>query len=563
MADYIQRTEIKSVEVKQQSDITIKKLKDNFLAMLDNVSDMLTNEGPILSTWIKFQIGISNPIVFDSSSTNPKKNLIAQLEFNKTGAGVTNDFTITIQYDPFNYGQEDTDIIEKLDEYVANAMSFDFNTDTNVLRGIIQYGYNAASDNSLVSPEYTFFITDASTTVKFESGLSTYVFKGCSTLASDSDNVTKFPAITGDGEKLLDIVISVLYRYYGDKANKPSVGKILPNYEIPEGQENSLKYKIVVSEDCYKNCVGNVTVSSKTGMTPWEYCQALLDANPLTTTEKDAVDEDGNYIYANLAKLSYAQRPRYVMSIDDAAKAIMITHVVPKYTNENKTKLEASDPDLQTNYIFRWGKSNEKNLVVGWKPEVDTKLYLIRRARYLRAQNLLGDEDKFNELVANSIEENNNEDDVKKSISKQLEGINDDLNEMFDAQLQIIGIPADPPIGLELGVQPTIMQTVSRTSGIYMVNGATDIISSNGMYITTLKMFRLRGMDDTVKELNTKTRQTADEVVKQASSDAEDARQAAEEYSAGGGGYSAGGGGSGSQGGRWWPVVVQDRSNML
>lgn len=563
MADYIERTEIKSVEVGKQSDITIKKLKENFLNMLDNVSNMLINEGPILSTWIKFQVGKKNPIVFDSSSTNPKKNLIAQLEFNKTGAGVTNDFTITIQYDPFNYGQEDTDIIEQLDEYVANAMSFDMDTDINTLRGTVQYGYNAASDSSLVSPEYTFFLTDASTTVKFESGLSTYVFKGCSTLASDSDNVVKFPAITGDGEKLLDIAISVLYRYYGDKANKPAVGKILSNYEIPEGQENELKYKIVVSADCYNDCVENVTIGSKTGMTPWEYCQSLLDANPLTKTEKDAVDEDGNYIYANLGKLSYAQRPRYVISMDDATKTIMITHVVPKYTNENKTQLEASDPDLQTDYVFRWGMSNKKNLVVGWKPEVDTKLYLIRRARYLRAQQLLGDDEKFNELVSKSIEESESTDEVKNAISKQLEGINDDLNEMFDAQLQIIGIPADPPIGLELGVQPTIMQTVSRTSGIYMVNGATDIISSNGMYITTLKMFRLRGMDDTVKELNTKTRQTADEVVKQASSDAEDARQAAEEYSAGGGGYSAGGGGSGSQGGRWWPVVVQDRSNML
>ena len=532
MADYIERTEIKSVEVGKQSDISIKKLKENFLNMLDNVSNMLINEGPILSTWIKFQVGKKNPIVFDSSSTNPKKNLIAQLEFNKTGAGVTNDFTITIQYDPFNYGQEDTDIIEQLDEYVANAMSFDMDTDINTLRGTIQYGYNAASDSSLVSPEYTFFFFFSSTTVKFESGLSTYVFKGCSTLASDSDNVVKFPAITGDGEKLLDIAISVLYRYYGDKANKPAVGKILSNYEIPEGQENELKYKIVVSADCYNDCVENVTIGSKTGMTPWEYCQSLLDANPLTKTEKDAVDEDGNYIYANLAKLSYAQRPRYVMSMDDATKTIMITHVVPKYTNENKTQLEASDPDLQTDYVFRWGMSNKKNLVVGWKPEVDTKLYLIRRARYLRAQQLLGDDEKFNELVSKSIEESESTDEVKNAISKQLEGINDDLNEMFDAQLQIIGIPADPPIGLELGVQPTIMQTVSRTSGIYMVNGATDIISSNGMYITTLKMFRLRGMDDTVKELNTKTRQTAEEIAVQAARDAEEARNAAEQQAA-------------------------------
>ena len=42
MADYIQRTEIKSVEVKQQSDITIKKLKDNFLdSFQENYKDFV------------------------------------------------------------------------------------------------------------------------------------------------------------------------------------------------------------------------------------------------------------------------------------------------------------------------------------------------------------------------------------------------------------------------------------------------------------------------------------------------------------------------------------------
>mgnify|MGYP003302256372 CR=1 FL=1 len=55
----------------------------------------------------------------------------------------------------------------------------------------------------------------------------------------------------------------------------------------------------------------------------------------------------------NLTKVLNCKLTNLEFSLVDKAKTIMITHVVPKYTNENKTKLEASDPDLQTNYIFR------------------------------------------------------------------------------------------------------------------------------------------------------------------------------------------------------------------
>ena len=48
--------------------------------MLNNVADMIKTQGPVMSTWIRFQIGLTgNIITFDSSSTNPKKNLIANL----------------------------------------------------------------------------------------------------------------------------------------------------------------------------------------------------------------------------------------------------------------------------------------------------------------------------------------------------------------------------------------------------------------------------------------------------------------------------------------------------
>lgn len=480
MAKYIERTEIKANTVV----LSQEEMQKNYENMLNNVTNMLDKEGPVTSTWIKFQIGSSsnkNPIIFDTSSTNPKKNLIASLSMTKSNAGTANKFSLVIQYDPFNMGQETADVVEQLDEYIAQSMSYDFSTELTTLKGHLQYGYNSVSDSALVSPDYTFFLTNASNEVKFESGISTYTFEGTSTIGADSDNNTKFDAIKE--QDLLYVVEKTLYTWYGDSSKKPP--------HITDGTEpkpNDYKYGIDIPDDLYKDGEQKITEAEQSGMTPIEYCQNLLDKYNLTRSEK----ESG--MYNDLDKLSYAQRPRYVISFDDAAMVIRITHVVPKVTAKknkdgNIIGYDISEKEkLQINYKFYWGRQKQ-NIVVGWKPEVDTRLYLIRRARATRyeadleAAKASGDEKSI------------------KSLNEKLVEVNDDLNEMFDAQLQIIGIPADPPVGALIPILPTVMETPSRTAGWYMIVGCTDEISSAGLYLTTLKLFRIRGIDDPVKEL--------------------------------------------------------------
>ena len=88
-----------------------------------------------------------------------------------------------------------------------------------------------------------------------------------------------------------------------------------------------------------------------------------------------------------------------------------------------------------------------------------------------------------------------------KELQEELTNVNDDLNEMFDAQLQTIGIPADVPIGVEVGIEPHILETVSRLAGIFVIVGASDTITSNGIFSTTYKLFRIRGFNDKVQSL--------------------------------------------------------------
>lgn len=477
MANYVERTAIKSNEV----TLSQKEMCTNYENMLNNVTNMLNVEGPVISTWIKFKIGTdnnNNPIIFDSSSTNPKKNLIANLSITKSNAGTANKFTLVIQYDPFNMGQDTADIIEQLDEYVAQSMSYDFDTDLNTLRGHLQYGYNAVSDSALVSPDYTFFLTSATSEVKFESGISTYTFEGTSTISADSDNSTKFPAVS-EG-KVLKIVEETLYYWYGDPSKKPSrITNITPT-------DNDYKYSIDIPDYLYEDSPDiEKSIPEQSGMSPIEYCQQILNDNPLTASEK----ESG--MYDDMTKLNYAQRPRYYIYIDDAAMTIRVTHVVPKVTNSNTDESGvAEESELKINYKFYWGQKTQ-NIVVGWKPEVNNMLYLIRKARVLRYE-------RDNSL---SQVQNSDNDNSKQSITDKLVKVNDDLNEMYDAQLQVLGIPADPPIGALIPILPTILETPSRTAGLYMIIGCTDEISSSGVYITTLRLLRIRGLNDPAKYL--------------------------------------------------------------
>lgn len=482
MANYIERDTITTNKVV----LSQQQMCQNYENMLNNVTDMINKEGPIISTWIKFQIGSKNnknPIIFDSSSTNPKKNLIASLSFNKNGAGTANSFTLVIQYDPFNMGQETADIIEQLDEYVANAMSYDFLTDLDTMRGFIQYGYNAVSDNALVSPLYMFYLINANTEVKFESGISTYTFEGVSIIGADSDNVAKFPAV--ENKKLLQVVIDTLYYWYGDNTRKPA--------HLSSGIEpipNDYKYGIDISDDDFNDSVTIESEDEKSGMSPIQYCQDLLNKYNLTESEKTS--EIYNDYATTKDTLSYAQQPRYIIYFDDASQTIRITHVVPKVTRNSSgdiTEITVSEEArLKIDYKFYWGQQTQ-NIVIGWKPEVDTRLYLIRRARTTRYKTDL-----------EQAEKSGNEQAIK-GAKLSLEQNNDDLNEMFDAQLQILGIPADPPLGALIPIIPTILETPSRTAGYYMIQSCSDNITTNGVYTTTLRLFRIRGIDDPVKEL--------------------------------------------------------------
>ena len=496
MASYTSRNRVDIA-----STVDSKALLKRYENMLSNVTNMINKDGYIYSVWIYFQIGLNdkNAITFNTASTNPKQNLIASLNIDKTGAGVANSFTLVIQYDPFNYGQDTTDDIEKLEEFIATAMSEDFDSANTSCRGKLQYGYNSTSDSNLVSPLYEFFLTSASTNVKFDSGIVTYTFTGTSTIAADCDYTTSYPAVKQ--KKVLQVVGETLYKYYGDSTKKPSF--ITDETIVPE--DNDYKYIIDINPNLIEKSVeiDYDEVKSDT-MSPIVYCKTLLDANPLTQEEKDSG------LYDDLDEKSINLQPRWVISITDqsGASAIHIAHAVPKSSKVGKTETYTEKSDLKINYKFTWGVRSSsgsvvKSIVLGWNPEVDLYTYLIRKSLFKRQARL-------KELADQETETNG---PYKQKYDEVVKSIKDDLREMYNAELQLIGIPADPPLTAEIEIHPKILENESRTAGIYMITGATDSISTQGTYTSILKLFRLRSTDANLVEQNNTKEDTGNATV--------------------------------------------------
>lgn len=476
---YTQEKTNSNIENTTDSIITDQKtMAKNYTNYMNKVTDMLVNDGPIYDVWIKFQIGLSTPIIFDTTSRSKSKNLIASLEMTKSCTGVANDFTLTIQYDPFDMGQQTEDIVEKLDEFIAQAMATDFDDDNKALRGKIQYGYNSTSDTNLVSPKYEYFITGASSNIKFNSGLATYTFTGVSLLSADCDNTQSFPA--HDNWDLFDVVLGILYKYYGDPDNPPKYVKgVKPD-------ENPYHYLIDIPDELYKDGItakdNGFQCEATSGMTPWQYCMKLLDDNPLTKSQIESGD------YENvLAELSYAERPKYLMYLEDieGQHIIRIRHVTPALKIEDGKVISTELDDenaIKIDYDITWGLQNKNNIVVEWSPQIDLQLYLIRNAKH-RAGNYNLFTDKQYLIDA----------DILKDINEnQFLGIAQSVQTPFDAQLTLVGIPADPPLGAYITIKPRILETVSRTAGVYMITGCKDVISTNGTYTTTLDVYRVR-----------------------------------------------------------------------
>lgn len=171
-------------------------------------------------------------------------------------------------------------------------------------------------------------------------------------------------------------------------------------------------------------------------------------------------------------------------------------------TTKNGVETTTGTSAIKINYQFSWGIKNEnlknKNIVTGWKPEVDLYSYLMRRANHQRYL-------KIKELYEKDP------DTYKEKYDMLATSFSNDVVEMYNAELELIGIPADPPMAAEVVIIPRILGSFSRTMGVYSITSSSDEISNTGVFRTTLKLVRQRSIDAVVETTQQSTNDKAKE----------------------------------------------------
>ena len=76
------------------------------------------------------------------------------------------------------------------------------------------------------------------------------------------------------------------------------------------------------------------------------------------------------------------------------------------------------------------------------------------------------------------------------SANGKLQEIQNATLEYYNSSMTLVGIPSDIPLNIMLKIKPKILESVSRTQGTYYVTGAKDSINTNGLFTTTIDLFR-------------------------------------------------------------------------
>lgn len=507
---------------KLEATMNQTQMAQRFENMLYNVDNMIKSDSAY-STWIRFEIGKNNPIVFNSASQNKDENLIMSLQYEKSGAGTANEFTIKVAFDLFDHGQQTKTRVEKLDELLYKAMNIASveakgNKATDILYCKFQYGYNVIGNEQIVSPLYEGMILEIKPSINYTNGKTYYTFTG-SSFITKSHIPHDYDAIGNvdnpeSGWKGLDLVKWVLWYYHGNPNNAKDIGyegQLNPTNDEngkqkPRNQDWSVIngeadiYNIDIPQELIDNS-SQIQMEKMSDLSAFEYCKKVLEK----TRNKADTSEDSNTL---------AHYELYIT--DSGGGGVPTIHVAYVGSDKNKAKENCT---RTINFNFEWfNKTN--NVVLNWEPEVNVMTYLltksttenelkkaksaaeaINKARQRNEENTIMENGTLYEKllvimgVAVKSLVNLSTNAALNLLSSQIRELERKNLEYYNSNITLVGIPADVPIGMILQIKPKILESISRTQGIYYVTGSTDTINTNGLFTTQIKLFRQGNLD--------------------------------------------------------------------
>lgn len=412
----------------------------NFQNSIANVTALLRRSK--YSPYIEFSVGNFRV------STQKNNNYFMQLNIQYTGAGSANTVGLEIAYVP-KPGEDPNAIDKALDGAVAYKKPC-----------YLRFGYSGSE--MLLSPLYEFIITDYK--ISLRDNMIYYSLTVISTIAKLREYRTDFPL---GRENMVEHTDEEGNIYYYSENIAEEVRRTFDEMFKDEG------YKTILDEGVYTN-------ASWTNLKPINNITVFQYANTLLSEIKDRESDTAVYWY----------------SFEDAEgeKRIYIHRTLNQEDLLVKEKAE-------TLFTFDWG-GNPQNIT-------RNTLVLTFENSFTGAVNIATKDSLYQDhYVINSSGES-----VKikglKSVDVGDYASNDSTIAnrqwwkasawVYDAQLEIVGIPADIPIGVLIRVRPLIYGREHHTAGVYMITGASSNITSNG-FTTNLKLVKYIS-EDSVSEL--------------------------------------------------------------
>lgn len=489
-------------------------MASNFENMLSKVNNMIKSDSAY-SVWIRMTIGKKDELVFDNSSTNKAENLFMSLKYKKSGAGTANQFEFQVAFDLFDYGQTTRGRVEKLDELLYQAMNVvALDNAKDIFYCRFQYGYNVLGDTQIVSPNYEGLITGIEPNVDYSNGKTYYTITGTS-YVEGSQLSHSFDAVSN--WNAMDLVLWNLWYYHGNPETTYTIFD--ENYHGRRDDRSKLAqngtspiFNIDIPAELHNSC-SNVTMEEVPSMTAIDYCKYVLENTYNINDPKFNGDTD-NPGY-NLKEGE--SEPFYTLYITDSGSGgVPTVHIA--YIGSG----DAVGGIRTINFDFSW-YNRTNNIVLGWKPQVNLMAYFLTRAKQ-EALEKSTQEDMDNEnseidrlsqpdsWLENNLKEGHISQDAYnwamgirstklqsllngheariRDWEESLDALRNENLEYYNSTLTLVGIPSDIPLNILLNIKPRILESVSRTQGKYYVKGATDRITTNGLFTTTLELMR-------------------------------------------------------------------------
>ena len=465
---------------------TINQINDALRQQLQTIDSHFTVDSTY-TTWVDFKCGNlhfnTNQQNISINNKSISGNLISALRFEKNGSGSANSFTLTAYYAPTE--ADDPNVIDNaISGTLASAMT----------SCMIQFGYSF-SGQLVSSATYIGSIFDYS--VEVQNNMLVYTFTGYSNAAAHSGFTFDLPAITEktDIKSIIDKALLECYRetildkFDKDKVVTAVIHNGVRNYsdtirtalnELKEAKEETLAncpievtYDDTVNTRCAK-----MTFGGASDVNFFEFLDELLGC-ARDDYSKDMIDLQNN-------KVTHFGEYYYI--VQDTGKSV---------TDKIKIKIcrrEVYPTVYNSSYTFYWGAAFNKNsgcnLVQNFRTEYKGAINLaINNAGQTTSYSI----DEDGNLVATMTGTNGSStastvmpNDIARNNNQYING----LQYSYKATLTTLGVPFDIPIGTYITINCVIGNQKHHTSGVYMVIGTEDNISTNG-FITTWSLIKM------------------------------------------------------------------------